>query len=104
MSAPQPVTVRVWGEGRGEQKHSGVLRVLVGGQAAGAVFRDGPAWVSVSYTAHGSVQPRRAEHRTVNDALAAVLRSAWARKLGARAASDLHWSDAAHKLASRRAR
>lgn len=98
MKAAAPVFIREWGEGRGEQKHRGALRVLVDGQAAGSVYRNGPAWVSVSYTGRGYVQPRQAEHGSARDALAAVVLSGWARKLGARAASDLHWSDRARRI------
>jgi hypothetical protein len=95
--------VTVWGELRGEKKMRGVLRVRVGGEAAGAVYRDGPAWVSQSYTVRGYVQPQQRRHDSVHEALAIVVRSSWARKLGARAASDLHWSDRARRAASRAA-
>jgi hypothetical protein len=93
----------VWGEGRGEKKLSGnVLRVLVGGQAAGAVWRDGAAWTAQSYRVAPSLtQPRQASHPSADEAVRAVARSGWARRLGARAASDLYWSDKARRVVSR---
>lgn len=101
MSTPATVTVRVWGEGPGERKNPGVLRVLVGGQAAGAVTRDGPVWSAEGYTARGLVQPRFSEHATAAEAVGAVLNCGWARKLGARAASPVHWSDKALRAVRR---
>lgn len=101
MNGPAAVSVHVWGEARGEQKHPGVLRVLVAGQAAGAVTRDGPVWSAQSYTPRGTVQPRFSEHATASEAVSAVLRSGWARRLGVRAGSTVLWSQAARNLARR---
>lgn len=104
MSAPAPVSVHEWGEMVGEQRHPGVLRVLIGGVAAGAVTRDGPVWSAQSYTGRGYAQPRFSEHATAAEAVRAVARSGWSRKLGARAASDLHWPDRARRVVDRASR
>ena len=55
MSAPEPVRVSCWGELRGEKKIPGLLRVLVGGQHAGAIMRDGAVW----YAGHRHVSSAR---------------------------------------------
>lgn len=47
MSAPAPVTVRIWGEDRAEKKLTSVLHVLVAGKHAGAIERTGDGtWVA----------------------------------------------------------
>ena len=51
MSAPELVAVRAWGELLGEKNLPGVLRVLVGGQSAGGVQRDGNEWTAKWMTA-----------------------------------------------------
>jgi hypothetical protein len=100
MSTPEPVRVTCWGELRGEKKVPGILRVLFGGQHAGAIARDGAVW-------HAGHQARvlgpvaETEHATAEEALARVLRSGFARRLGARSASRVYWSDKARRVASR---
>jgi hypothetical protein len=102
-SAPTPVSVTVWGELVGERKLPGVvLRVLVDGQSAGGVERHGNTWVATWYaglTRSGSLRDRFTEHATAEDAVRAVLRSAWARHLGGRVTSCVHWSDRARRAA-----
>jgi hypothetical protein len=47
VSAPAPVTVRIWGEGRAEKKLTSVLGVLAAGQHADAIERTGDGtWVA----------------------------------------------------------
>jgi len=104
VSAPAaPVSVSVWGELRGDRKPPGaaVLRVLVAGQHAGMIGRgeDG-AWLAQG----GGLRPSQpTSHGTAEEALRAVLRSSWGRKLGARAASHVSWTDRATRLAARKA-
>jgi len=103
MNNPAPVSVTVWGELRGDRKLPGVvLHVLVAAQSAGVVERSGDTWVACRYagmTRSGSLRDRATEHPTAEDAVRAVVRSAWARRLGARAASRVYWSDRAHRAA-----
>lgn len=106
MTAPAaaPAAVSCWGELRAERKVPGVLRVLVDGQHAGAVEYRGGAWAASWHTARYGLGPssdRVTEHATAEDAVRAVIRSGWARHLGARAASRVHWSDRARCLAGR---
>jgi hypothetical protein len=98
MTAPAPVSITAWGELRAERNLPGCLRVLVGGQAAGGAERlaDG-TWRAVCYTA--AFRDRCTEHETAEDAVRAVIRSGWARKLGARAASAVSWSAKARRRA-----
>lgn len=101
MSAPEPVSVTAWGELPGETKVTGALRVLVGGQAAGGMMRSGDHWIA---QIPGLKRSRVTGHASAEDALWAILRSSWGRRLGARAASDLHWSDRARRVVNRAAR
>ena len=104
MSTPEPVGVTCWGELRAERKMPGVLRVLVAGQHAGAIERKGSAWVAywhAGMTRSGAMRDRMSEHASADEAVRAVIRSAWARRLGARAASRVYWSDKARRAASR---
>lgn len=102
-----PVSITRWGELRGDRKlPSTVLRVLVAGQAAGGLERTGDSWTATWYaapTASGRMRDRCTEHATAEEALRAVQRSAWARRLGARANSPVYWSDRARRAAGRRA-
>lgn len=98
MSVPEPVSVTVWGELRAEKRIPGALRVLVGGQHAGAIAHGDGSWTA---QAHGLRQSQPTRHDTAAEALAAVLRSPWARRLGARAASRVHWSERATRLVAR---
>jgi hypothetical protein len=101
VTAPEPVYVSRWGELTGERKVGGVvLRVLVGGQHAGAIAPDGDRW-RASHRARTLSRPRETEHATAEEALRAVLRSGFARHLGARAASRVHWSGKARRAAAR---
>ena len=101
MTAPAAVSFTRWGELRGERKARGVvLRVLVGGEHAGSIAPDGDEW-RACHRARALSQPRETEHATAEEAVRAVLRSGFARKLGARAASRVTWSDRARRAASR---
>lgn len=100
MSAPEPVRVSCWGELRGEKKIPGLLRVLVGGQHAGAIMRDGAVWYA-SHQARVLGPVTETEHATAEEALKRVLRSGFTRQLGARADSAVYWSDKARRAASR---
>jgi hypothetical protein len=97
---PAPVSVSCWGELRAEKKIPGVLRVLVGGQHAGAIARDGAVW-RAGHQARALGKITEAEHASADEALRAVLRSGFARRLGARAASRVYWSDKARRAAAR---
>ena len=99
MSVSKPVSVSSWGELRGERKVPGVLRVLVAGQHVGAIEcgEDG-GWVA---QVHGLRPYRPTEHETAAGGVRAIQRSSWARKLGARAASAVYWSDRATRLAAK---
>lgn len=104
MSAPEPVSVSVWGELRGERKLPGrrlapVLRVLVAGQHAGAMEWDGRVW-HAAQQARVLGKARETEHATAEEALRAVLRSGFARHLGARAASRVHWTARGRRAAN----
>lgn len=99
MTAPEPVGVHVWGELRDEKKKMpNVLRVLVGPQHAGAIEHTADGWTA---QAHGLRPSPETTHATAEEALRAVLRSAWARRLGARKVSHVHWSAKARALAGR---
>jgi hypothetical protein len=101
MSTPEPVSVTRWGELRGERTARGVvLRVLVGGQHAGSFAPDGDRW-RASHRARVLGPVAETEHATAEEALARVLRSGFARRLGPRAASHVYWSDKARRAASR---
>lgn len=79
-----------------------VLRVIVGGQSAGGAERVGETWRACWFTA--AHRDRMTEHPTAAGAVRAVLRSGWARKLGARAESDLIWTDLASRAAAPKGR
>ena len=93
-----PARVTCWGELRAERPIPGVLRVLVAGQHADAIERAGDGWRACWYTA--AYRDRCTAHATADDAIRAVIRSGWARRLGARAASRLYWSDRPRKAAA----
>ena len=70
--------------------------------AACGAERVGGARVATWYagmTGSGSMRDRCTEHATADGAVRAVVRSAWARRLGARAASRVTWSDRAQRPA-----
>ncbi|HUY47988.1 MAG TPA: hypothetical protein VMV92_20050 [Streptosporangiaceae bacterium] len=104
MTTPEPVRVSVWGELRSERKLPGrtapVWRVLVGGQHAGAFERDGAVW-RAEHQARTLGRITETEHASADEALARVLRSGFARTLGARAASRVHWTDRARRAVTR---
>jgi hypothetical protein len=102
----EPVSVTAWAElaTRGFAKLPGCLRVLVDGQSAGGCERKGDVWVAYWYTGmsgSGRMRDRQTEHATAEEAVKAVTRSPWARRLGARASSRVYWSAKAAKLADR---
>jgi hypothetical protein len=98
-------TVTRWGELRGEHHVPGVvLRVLVAGEHAGMIEHSSDGWAA--YCSPGLTRPaalryRVTEHATADEAVRAVLRSGWARRLGGRAASRVNWSDRASRAAGR---
>lgn len=88
---PNSVLVRLWGEGRAEKKLTGVIRVTVGGDHAGA----GPAHCALRAAGkrrstrwlrgfRDASEPTRHETRPMRQC-GAILWSSWARRLGARA-------------------
>ena len=79
---------------------AGLLAVLVGGQHAGAIERDGTMW-RAGHQARVLGKVTETEHASADEALRAVLRSGFARHLGARATSRVHWSDKARQAAAR---
>jgi hypothetical protein len=93
------VSVSAWGELPAERKLPGALRVLVDGQSAGGTERTGDAWRACWYDARH--RDRITEHAIAAEAVAAVLASGWARKLGARKASPVHWTAKANRLAAK---
>jgi hypothetical protein len=101
--AAAPARVSCWGELRAERRLPGVLRVLVDGQHARALWREGAAW-HARYQARVLGPVRETGHATAGEALRAVLRSGFARRLGARAASPVYWSDRARRAAAAPAR
>jgi hypothetical protein len=101
----QPVSVTCWGELRGDKNLPGALRVLVGGQSAGGAERKGEQWTACWYAGlsrSGALRDRVSEHVTAEEAVRAVVRSPWARGLGARASSPISWSPKARSLAGPR--
>ncbi|HEY1625572.1 MAG TPA: hypothetical protein VGG16_17410 [Streptosporangiaceae bacterium] len=101
---PASAGVTCWGELPAERPIHGVLRVRIGGEHAGAIERAGDRWVAYWYagmTRAGNMRDRDTEHDNADDAVRAVLRSAWARRLGGRAASTVIWSERARRAAHR---
>src|ERR1700691_4528638 len=100
-----PESVTCWGELRGDRALPGCLRVLVTGQPAGGAERKGDSWAAYWYvdmSPSGAMRDRISEHATAEEAVRAVVRSPWVRRLGARASSPLSWSSKAIRLAGRR--
>jgi hypothetical protein len=100
VSAAPPVAVMRWRDLPGARKGmpAGLLAVLVAGQHAGAIAREGDGWVAC-HQARTLAPARETEHATAEEAVRAVLRSGFARYLGARAASRVYWSTAATRVA-----
>ena len=90
--------VSCWGELPAEKRLAGVLRVLVDGQHAGAIRHEGGAW-QASHQANVRSKTRLTEHASAHEALGAVIRSGFARRLGARVASRVYWSPRARRIA-----
>jgi hypothetical protein len=107
VRAGMPVSVTCWGELRGDRALPGCLRVLVDGQSAGGAERKGDSWAAYWYAGmspSGALRDRVSEHATAEEAVRAVVRSPWARRLGARASSRFRgrrkrsgWQDVGHK-------
>jgi len=91
------ITVSAWGELAGESRLPGCIRVLVGGQSVGGAERVGRSWRASWYTAR--FRDQTTEHETAEQAVAAVMRSGWARHLGARKSSRVTWTAKARRLA-----
>jgi hypothetical protein len=92
--------VSAWGELPAERTLPGCIRVLVDGQSAGGAERVGDAWRACWYTAR--FRDRITEHATAEQAVAAVIASGWARKLGARKSSRVTWTARARKVGGAR--
>jgi hypothetical protein len=98
MSVPEPVHVGTWDETRlrrRDKRQPGVLRILVGGQHAGVVHHSQSGWAA---QVHGLRHTPVTFHDTAGDAITAVVRSSWARRLGYRAASRTCFSLAASRV------
>jgi hypothetical protein len=95
--AAESVSVSLWGELPGDSRLPGCLRVLVAGQSAGGAERLDGTWRAVWYTA--GFKDRATEHASAEAAVAAVIASGWARKLGARKTSPVRWTVKAARLA-----
>lgn len=102
MTGPAPVTVHRWRDLPGARKGmpAGLLCVLVAGQHAGAIAREGDGWAAC-HQARTLSPARETQHATAEEALGAVLRSGFARALGARAASRVTWTGRARRAAAR---
>lgn len=103
-TTPARVSVSVWGERRGETAIPGLLRVLIGGESAGGADRQNGRWVACWYSGmspSGAMRDAMSEHDTAEDAVRAVIRAPWSRRLGARTASVVEWSPKAIRLAAR---
>lgn len=94
---PAPVTVTCWGELPAERRMPGALRVLIAGESVGGAEHTPAGWVAYRHTA--ARRDRLTEHPTAGEAVTAVIRSGFARRLGARAASPVHWSACARRTA-----
>ena len=99
MSVPEPCAVKAWGELPLQRNLPGALQVLVAGQSVGGAERVGDQWRACWYTA--AFKDRCTAHPTAEEAVAKVLASGWARKLGARKASRVYWSDKARRRAAK---
>jgi hypothetical protein len=93
------ISVSAWGELPAERKLPGCLRVLVNGQSVGGAERVGAAWRAVWHTA--AFKDRVTVHTTAELAVATVIASGWARRLGARASSPIRWTAKANRLGGR---
>jgi hypothetical protein len=92
------VRVSAWGELPAERTLAGCIRVLIGGQSAGGAERVGTEWRATWFTA--AFKDRFSVHATAEDAVTAVIRSGWARHLGARKTSPVTWTAKARHLAA----
>ena len=97
MNVPEPAAVKAWGELPGQRNLPGALQVLVAGQSVGGAEPVGAEWRACWYTA--AFRDRCTAHPTAEEAVAAVLASGLARRLGARKASRVYWSDKARRRA-----
>ncbi len=98
------VSVSCWGEQSGESRLPGVLRVRIAGQSAGGAERRGDTWAAYWYaglTGSGAMRDRITAHATAEEAVRAVIRSPWSRRLGGRVASPVSWTAKAARLAGR---
>jgi hypothetical protein len=94
----QAVYVSAQGELRGEKPMARAIRVRVGCQYAGYIVR-----TADGYTAGHQTKPlakcAETSHQTADQALRRILRSGFARHLGAAADSRVYWSDKAKRIA-----
>jgi hypothetical protein len=86
-----------YGELPGQKNLPGALQVLVAGQSAGGAERDGGTWHAHWMTP--ATRDRSSVHATAEEAVAAVIRSGFARHLGARKASKVYWTPQAKRRA-----
>lgn len=99
MTAPKPATVLCGGEGEAKQRRPGLLRVLIADQEVGTVV-----YVEGIWAAHCRTRADRHKmtaHSNAESAVSAVVTSGWARRLGARTASRVDWSEQAKRMVSR---
>lgn len=101
---PETVSVSRFGELRGDRPQPGsepMLRILVGCQHAGFIApnRDG-TWGAI-WKQRVAARSKVTRYPSAAEALAAVMRSGFARHLGARKASPVRWSPKASRVAGR---
>jgi hypothetical protein len=101
VTAPEPATVRCWGEGEAEQRRPDVLRVLIADQEVGTVaYVKKGTWVAHCRSRGG--RDSTSEYSNAESAVSVVVHSGWARRLGARSRSRVDWSEQAKDMISRR--
>lgn len=98
---PAPVNVHKWGEAEYEKSFPAAVRVFVAGQHAGTVYLEDGTWHAERPRPSQSWREIASEHETAEEALKAVLRSGFARRLGARAASRVFVTERAKKIMRR---
>jgi hypothetical protein len=99
MTPGESVQVITWNEAEGRRQVRDVLQVLVAGEHAGTVAKDGDRWQAEWLAEPGRMRLRKTRHASAEEGIATILASGWARKLGARDSSDVRWSQAARQIA-----
>lgn len=103
-AAAMPVHVHKWGEAPVEAPVANAVRVFIAGQHAGAVVTENGTWHASRPHPTRARQSIVTEHTSADEALKAVLRSGFARRLGARAASRVIVTPRAQKIMARSTR